>query len=330
MKYAMFTRKIVLTLLFSTTLAHATITEIPALNVKISEQSLAEARKDFKTDIVLDSFENKDDLLEPPADVFTKVKYPTPLGKMSTYLTLDPKDGKKHPAVIWVHGGYGGNSDSDYFWEPQPAENDQSGSAFRKAGLVLMLPSFRGEDGNPGRYEMFYGELDDLENARAWLAKQPWVDANRIYLAGHSTGGTRVLLASEYSDKYRAIFSLGGVADLKTRVEISEMMVPVPFKPVAEEYRLRSPATFVKSIKTPTFYFEGGDYYWGAFNKLAQVAKENKIPLHIFKIKDADHFNIITPVTKMVAKKIIADDKPEVNISFSSEDLEEIQQGVVQ
>lgn len=55
-----------------------------------------------------------------------------------------------------------------------------------------MIPSFRGEDRNPGSYEMFYGELEDLDAAYDWLAKQPWVDPDRIYLAGHSTGGTPV------------------------------------------------------------------------------------------------------------------------------------------
>lgn len=330
MKYSKSVLNTVFTLILSTSLAQAAITEIPQIHVKFSDQSLSEARKDFKTNIIKASFDNTDDLLPPPANIFTKVKYPTPLGKMSAYLTPDPKDGKKHPAVIWIHGGYGGNSDSDYLWEPQPKENDQSGSAFRKAGLVMMLPSFRGEDGNPGKYEMFYGELDDLENARAWLAQQPWVDANRIYLAGHSTGGTRVLLASEYSDKFRAVFSLGGVADLRTRVENGKMIVPVPFNPVAEEYRMRSPATFIKSIKKPTFYFEGGEYYWGAFNTVQKFAVENNIPLHIFKIKEADHFNIIDPVTKMVAQKILDDDQPQVNITFTEADINKIQQEATQ
>lgn len=78
-----------------------------------------------------------------------------------------------------------------------------------------MVPSFHAENDNPGQYEIFYGELEDLESARAWLAQQPYVDPNRIYLVGHSTGGTRALLASELSAKYRAAFFLGGIPDFK-------------------------------------------------------------------------------------------------------------------
>lgn len=295
----------------------------------VSEQSLRDARSQFTTQIVTKSLDENDAPLVPPKEVLSLVYYPTPIGKMAAYLTPDPKDGKRHPAVIWVHGGYGGISDSDYLWEPQPKSNDQSGSTFRQAGLVLMLPSFRGEDNNPGRYEMFYGELDDLESAYDWLAKQSWVDPERIYLAGHSTGGTRVLLMSEYSSKFRAYFSLGAVPDLKARVQVASMMVPVPFKENEEEYRLRSPAAFITSIKKPTWYFEGDEYYWSAFNAISSLAEKEHIPLQINKIENADHFNIIAPVTTMIAKKILKDTDEKCNISFSEDEIKQISKDVV-
>lgn len=219
--------------------------------VTVSKNSLREARSEFSTHIIQTSFTDSGNIETPPNDIYKLIHYPTKLGDMAAYVTPAPKDGKRHPAVIWVHGGYGGLSDSDYFWEPQDRDNDQSGSAFRKAGLVEMIPSFRGEDKNPGKYEMFYGEVEDIEAAFDWLAKQPYVDPQRIYLAGHSTGGTRVLLTSEYSSKFRAYFSLGAVPDLKARVEGGQMMVPVPFEKTDQEYRLRSPATFITSIQNP-------------------------------------------------------------------------------
>ena len=51
-----------------------------------------------------------------------------------------------------------------------------------------MIPSFRGENTNPGRYEMFYGELEDLDSAREYLSVIYYVDPKRIYVVGHSTG----------------------------------------------------------------------------------------------------------------------------------------------
>lgn len=302
------------------------VIEIPDTGhqVTVSQQSLRDARSGFSTHIVEKSFTDSGNLLTPPKEAYVLTHYPTKLGEMAAYVTPDPKDGKRHPAVIWVHGGYGGLSESDYFWEPQERNNDQSGSAFRKAGLVEMLPSFRGEDRNPGSYEMFYGEVEDIEAAYDWLAKQPWVDPERIYLAGHSTGGTRVLLTSEYSDKFRAYFSLGGIPDLKARVEKWDMMVPVPFEKTDEEYRLRSPATYLPSIKKPTWYFEGGEYYWKTFDNIAAFVKKEKIPLTINKIPNGDHFSIIAPLTKMIAQKILNDTGEKCNISFSEGDLKQI------
>ena len=60
--------------------------------------------------------------------------------------------------------------------------------------------------------EGFLGEVDDILAATDHLAALPYVDAEQIYLGGHSTGGTMVMLVGECSDRYRAIFALGPVA----------------------------------------------------------------------------------------------------------------------
>jgi alpha/beta superfamily hydrolase len=131
----------------------------------------------------------------PPANVFDRVQARGPVGRLWTYITPDPKDHKKHPAVIWAHGGFGG-IDKD-FWSPAPRSNDQSAGAFRAAGIVLAVGSWRAENDNPGDYELYYGEVDDLLAIAEHVRKLPYVDPERIYLAGHSSGGTLVLLAAE-------------------------------------------------------------------------------------------------------------------------------------
>ncbi|CAK9885607.1 MAG: hypothetical protein XXXJIFNMEKO3_02013 [Candidatus Erwinia impunctatus] len=216
--------------------------------------TLASERAAFKTEIVDTSFQGDGPAAMPPADIFSLIRYPAKDGGMSAFVTPDPKDGKKHPAVIWLIGGYGGIGDDDFFWSKQPEDNDQSGSAFREAGLVMMVPSFRGENDNPGHYEMFYGEIDDLDAARRYLAALPYVDADRIYLAGHSTGGTRVLLASEMLTGFRAAFALGGIPDLQQRIANGSMQVAIPFNQKnPQEFRLRSPGNFITSITSPTY-----------------------------------------------------------------------------
>lgn len=68
--------------------------------VTVSNTSLHDARSGFSTHIVKKSFTDPDNLITPPADAFVLTHYPTKLGKMSAYVTPDPKDGQRHPAVI--------------------------------------------------------------------------------------------------------------------------------------------------------------------------------------------------------------------------------------
>ncbi|CBJ80533.1 hypothetical protein XBJ2_680019 [Xenorhabdus bovienii str. Jollieti] len=294
---------------------------------KLRKDNYAEAHTKFKTNIVDESFIGDGKPATPPKDIFSLVYYPADDGDMAAFLSAPPlNNDKKYPAVIWLIGGYGGIGNSDFFWSEQPEDNDQSASAFRRDGLVLMIPSFRGENVNPGRYEMFYGELRDIESARQYLAKLPYVDQNRIYLAGHSTGGTRALLASEYSKGFRAVFSLGGIPDLRLRLEYGSVPVAVPFdQNNPEEFELRSPRTFLSSIKSPTFYFEGEKSYWDEFDEIKQIVEDKGIPLHIYAIQGGDHFNIILPLTKMIAEKILSDTGEKTNIQFDEQDILKIQ-----
>ena len=66
----------------------------------------------------------------------------------------------------------------------------------------MMFPSLRGGNDNPGNKEGFLGEVDDVLAAADFLSKQEFVDPNRIYLGGHSTGGTLVLLVAACSNKF--------------------------------------------------------------------------------------------------------------------------------
>jgi len=52
----------------------------------------------------------------------------------------------------------------------------------------------------------------------------PYVDSNRIYLVGHSTGGTKALLLSEYSKGFRAVFAIGTLPDFFWATEKTTMI----------------------------------------------------------------------------------------------------------
>ncbi|GAB3089598.1 alpha/beta hydrolase family protein [Lysobacter terrae] len=282
--------------------------------------SLAEERKSFATRLVADTLEAAGPADVPPKEVFNVVHYPSPVGELVAYVSPDPGDGKRHPAVIWAHGGYGGIG--SFLWEEQSADNDQSTNAFRNAGIVVMTPSWRQENDNPGRFEMFYGEVDDLHAARDYLAKLPYVDPERIYVAGHSTGGTMTLLASELKGGFRAAFSLGGIPDLKIRLEAGKTSTDPPFDlNNPEEYRLRSPMHFVGSMRSPTFYFEGSNDYWDEFDRVQEEANEKGAQFHAFRIEGGNHFSIVAPVTQLIAKKILEDTGPKADIHFADDEI---------
>src|SRR5688500_4787344 len=66
--------------------------------------TLVDARKAFKTTLTR-KVSAKDVPPKPPKGVFDLVRYTSPAGKLAAYVTPDPKDGKKRPAIVWITGG---------------------------------------------------------------------------------------------------------------------------------------------------------------------------------------------------------------------------------
>jgi alpha/beta superfamily hydrolase len=279
-------------------------------------QTLVEARKGFVTKPSPGKMD-QDPVEKPPANLFQVVRYESPAGKLAAYLTPDAKDSKKRPAIIWITGG-DCNSIGDV-WKPAPAKNDQTAAAFRKAGLVMMFPSLRGGNDNPGKREFFFGEVDDVLAAAEFLAKQPHVDPSRIYLGGHSTGGTLVLLTAECSDRFRAAFSFGPVENIAGYGADF-----APFNPLDhrndKEFELRAPIRWLHCVHSPVFVFEGARE--GNVDSLRAMSRASKNPdIHFVEAKRADHFSILAPVTKLVATKVLSDNGPTCNLAFTEDEV---------
>jgi alpha/beta superfamily hydrolase len=275
--------------------------------------SLVEARKGFKTKPSRSQFPN-DPAPEPPPQLFRKVHYDSLVGKLVAYLTPDPKDGKKRPAILWITGG-DANSIGLAPWTEMLPRNDQSGSAFRKAGIIMMYPSLRGGNDNPGVREGFFGEVDDVLAAADFLAKQDFVDANRIYLGGHSTGGTLALLVAECSERFRAVFSFGPVDDV---AGYGPEYLPFDTSNPREK-ELRSPVRWLAAIRSPVFVFEGTG---GNLESLQAMARASTNPkAHFLEVQGADHFSLLAPTTRLIAAKILRDDGPTCNLAFTEEEV---------
>ncbi len=280
--------------------------------------SLTEARRGFITKLVRRETARQPAPL-PPSHVFQKIRYDSPAGSLAAYISPAPQPGKKGPAIIWITGG-DCNSIDDGVWNEGPASNDQSASAFRKAGIISMFPSLRGGNDNPGFKEGFLGEVDDVLAAAEYLAKQESVDPLRIYLGGHSTGGTLVLLAAECSNRFRAVFSFGPVDDVAS--------YPPEFLPFdvvnRREIVIRSPGQWLHSIQSPVFVFEGTRDS-ANISSLQAMSRASTNPLaHFHPVRGADHFSILAPATRLIADKILRDDGPSTNIAFTAQEIKGI------
>jgi dienelactone hydrolase len=276
--------------------------------------SLPEARAGFKTKLVPQSHE-RDPVPDPPEELFRKVAFDSPAGKLAAYVSQTPDDGTKRPAIIWITGG-DCNSIGDV-WSSAPRSNDQTASALREAGIVIMFPSLRGGNENPGTKEGFLGEVDDVLASADYLAREPSVDPKRIYLGGHSTGGTLVLLVAECTDRFRAVFSFGPASDV---ANYPPEFLPYDFSNPREN-ELRSPGPWLDKIQGPTFVFEGtdGQSNIGSLDAMARATKNPMV--HFLPVRGTDHFSVLAPANELIARKVLADRGAQCNIAFTEAEL---------
>jgi acetyl esterase/lipase len=276
--------------------------------------SLAEARRGFTTHLIRHEAQWRR-VPSPPPRLFRIVQYNSSAGKLAAYISQPPHDGKKHSAIIWIFGGFGNGID-DTAWTSDPG-NDQSASAFWKAGVVTMYPSFRGGNDNPGFQEGFFGEVDDVLAAADYLAHQPFVDAQRIYLGGHSTGGTLALLAAEFSDRFRAVFCFGPVNDVAGYGSSD-----LPFDLSNQrEIDLRAPGLWLHSIRNPVFVFEGTESPSNDDDLQLMQGNSSNPAIHFYRVRGANHFSILAPMTRVLATQILNDRGPATNIEFDEDEL---------
>lgn len=126
--------------------------------------------------------------------------------ELLAWFAVPPGKTGKLPALVYLHGGFS-LAPSD-FAKVRP---------FLDAGFAVLTPSLRGENGNGGRLELLWGELDDAVAAIQWVAERAEVDAARISVIGHSVGGGLAALVSLRPDApVVATASVGGIYSTQT------------------------------------------------------------------------------------------------------------------
>jgi dipeptidyl aminopeptidase/acylaminoacyl peptidase len=116
--------------------------------------------------------------------------------------------GKRYPALVMVHGGFHERFDWRWF-----ALVD---SAVAK-GYVVIFPEYRGSRGyGANHYRNEYGITDtaDVLASADYIAKQGFVDPDRLGIIGQSRGGMVTLLAIEKAPaKFKVAVDIVGLTD---------------------------------------------------------------------------------------------------------------------
>ena len=227
-------------------------------------------------------YENED----PPEGV-QAITYPSGDLQLKAWYAKPTKPGKQ-PALIYFHGGYAFGSDDFAVVE-----------SFIDAGFAVMTPMLRGENGNPGAHEHYYGERDDAEAAILWAKQQPEVDPNRVITFGHSAGGVMSAMVSfRLENAVLLTGSVGGLYDWSIFREVSKEEVPFSLSNRLE-CRLRAPAEHAGYIQIPHIAYIGDDDELAV--RGAKVAKhaaaKTEAPLTIVNLK-GDHSESLEPAVE--------------------------------
>ena len=213
----------------------------------LERQDYAEARRRFHTHLLrkMAAPEKSSALGTPPgAERVTYRGGPDGSIELVAWLSHYQPSKTLKPAVLFLHGG---NATGDGHWALM--------KPYWEAGFVVLLPSFRGENGQNGNYSGFYDETSDALAAATYLENLPGIDRARFFIAGHSNGGTLTLLAA-MSRKFRAAAPISaGVNSWRYFNRYSE---EICFDETDErEFIMRSSVCFGPSLKCPALLLRG-------------------------------------------------------------------------
>jgi dienelactone hydrolase len=251
-------------------------------------EDFVRARNGFKTKLVRQGpSPQPGEPLQTPSGA-TEINYRSGELTLKAFVTPDPGDGRRHPAVLFLHGGFAFGGDD---WDmPQP---------YRDAGYIVMIPILRGENGQPGTYTMFYDEVDDVLAAADSLASLPYVDTKRFFVSGHSAGGTLAMLAAMASDRFRAAASLSGSPDQKANA-LSQPILVAFDQTDPREFQLRSPVAYATSFKVPVRMYFGNQEGWAVLptQRTATLAKQKGLDVDAIEVS-GDHFSSVPEAIRM-------------------------------
>jgi dipeptidyl aminopeptidase/acylaminoacyl peptidase len=138
-------------------------------------------------------------------------------------------------------------------------------------GYLVFEPNFRGSTGYGDQFakgnggDWGAGPFSDIMAGVDALVAAGRADPNRLFLYGWSYGGIMANWTATHTDRFRAIVSGAGVADLRMQYILSDArrwrfdyFGGSPFEPqYLPAYWANSPVTQVGKVKTPVLFLQG-------------------------------------------------------------------------
>lgn len=231
----------------------------------------------------------------PPEAMYRHVRYVGPMSELTAWVSRPKDETRRNPAIVWIAGGFPPSGFPDGAWLANDPSNDQSAGQYMHAGVVTMYPTTRGMEGNAGTQESFFGEVADVVAAVKWLRDQPWVDPQRVFVGGHSTGATLALLVSA-STEVAGVIALGPIDDV-CGYGADSLVFDVRSK---AECAVRSPLTYAELFRN-AIVVEGAQGNASALRKLALKPSPHASYVEIPRMS---HFGYIAAINGLVASKI--------------------------
>ncbi len=205
---------------------------------------------------------------------------------------------ERRPGVVYLHGGFAFGAD-----------DLPEARAFLEAGYPVLFASLRGENGNPGSFELMYGELDDAAAAVRWLAARPEVDPSRVFAFGHSSGGGVAGLLALVPEL--PLVASGSAGGLYTDQVFFAWKDFAPFDVNdAQERRLRVLLPHLASMKRPHFAYVGKEDGQARLVPLVEAsASRLAAPLHV-RVIDGDHHSSLQEAERLFIRDIIRTTPP--------------------
>ena len=208
--------------------------------------------------------------------------------------------GNKVPALVWVHGGPGGQSTAGY---------SQSIQYFVNHGYAILAVNNRGSSGyGKSFYKMDnrnHGDKDlkDCVWGKKWLAQQAYIDPAKIGIYGGSYGGFMSLAGIiQYPDEFKVGVDLFGVTNwLRTLQSIPsywesfrKALYEEMGDPATDSVRLYSisPLYNTDKIKTPLLVLQGSNdprVLQVESDEIVAGAKKNGTPVEYVLFPDEGH-----------------------------------------